>query len=467
MNWQAIGEGWQLNFSLIKVTLRIAQSNTNMITRIEIDGFKSFKDFAVEFAPFTVVAGANASGKTNLFDALAFLKAMAEHGDLEKAMNRTRGVPLHLFTQYAPDRYADEMSFAVNILAPKSSTYLSNVREISHANRLRYILVIGRDIGGGEAYRPYVKYESLETISVSEDRWVQRFIPEHSLEQYLIVNEPPVLIYEYEDEKAPPAIGRFIPKHSKIGQATTDSQPELLSARLELSRMQLLDLNNRSLYADAQLIWSKRIPASSERLVNLVSNLKESDPHALKAFQRLVSRIVPEIKEVDIYKDDLQQVTLFANDGNGRTMTAESLSEGTLRIMLLVAHALTASEPDILLIEEPENGIAPGKIESMVRLLQTMVTDFHRPETKLRQLICTTHSPALIEAVRATENSGTIALLTLKNTLLTTIGDERISIKATRMERIPLSNGFDETKNAQTLTRAKDYFTRSQASVDA
>jgi AAA15 family ATPase/GTPase len=33
-----------------------------MITQIEIDGFKTFKDFKVELAPFQVIVGPNGSG---------------------------------------------------------------------------------------------------------------------------------------------------------------------------------------------------------------------------------------------------------------------------------------------------------------------------------------------------------------------------------------------------------------------
>ena len=35
-----------------------------MITRIEIDVFKSFRKFSMDFTPFTVIAGINASGKS-------------------------------------------------------------------------------------------------------------------------------------------------------------------------------------------------------------------------------------------------------------------------------------------------------------------------------------------------------------------------------------------------------------------
>ncbi len=44
-----------------------------MLTQIEIDGFKTFKDFQVELAPFQVIVGPNGSGKSNLFDALLLL----------------------------------------------------------------------------------------------------------------------------------------------------------------------------------------------------------------------------------------------------------------------------------------------------------------------------------------------------------------------------------------------------------
>ena len=41
-----------------------------MLTRIEIDGFKTFEDFAVDLAPFVAILGTNAAGKSNLFDAI-------------------------------------------------------------------------------------------------------------------------------------------------------------------------------------------------------------------------------------------------------------------------------------------------------------------------------------------------------------------------------------------------------------
>ena len=44
-----------------------------MLRRLRLVDFKSFTDEAVEFAPLTLLVGANASGKSNSLDALRFL----------------------------------------------------------------------------------------------------------------------------------------------------------------------------------------------------------------------------------------------------------------------------------------------------------------------------------------------------------------------------------------------------------
>jgi len=90
-----------------------------MITRIEIHGFKSFHNFEMVFTPLTVVAGANGSGKSNLFDALKLLSRLAET-DLKTAFNEQRGNPSELFTQYDEDWYASEMRFGVEMLVNRT-----------------------------------------------------------------------------------------------------------------------------------------------------------------------------------------------------------------------------------------------------------------------------------------------------------------------------------------------------------
>ena len=86
-----------------------------MITQIEIDGFKTFKDFKVELAPFQVIVGPNGSGKSNLFDALHLLSRLANM-DLRSAFQEVRGEAGELFTKLPDGKSAHCMKMAVEML---------------------------------------------------------------------------------------------------------------------------------------------------------------------------------------------------------------------------------------------------------------------------------------------------------------------------------------------------------------
>ena len=49
-----------------------------MLTRLEVSGFKNLVDFALDFGPYTCIAGANGVGKSNIFDAIRFLSLLTE-----------------------------------------------------------------------------------------------------------------------------------------------------------------------------------------------------------------------------------------------------------------------------------------------------------------------------------------------------------------------------------------------------
>ena len=56
-----------------------------MLTRLKVNGFKNLVNVDVRFGPFTCIAGANGVGKSNLFDAIMFLSALAEKPFLDAA----------------------------------------------------------------------------------------------------------------------------------------------------------------------------------------------------------------------------------------------------------------------------------------------------------------------------------------------------------------------------------------------
>ena len=112
-----------------------------MITKIKINGFKTFHNFEVEFSPLTIVAGLNASGKSNLFDAMQLLSLIVDI-DLKTAFSKQRGNASELFTQYDNDSSSTEMSFGIELLLDKTIKDKFGGTAILKYTRLRYEIKI-------------------------------------------------------------------------------------------------------------------------------------------------------------------------------------------------------------------------------------------------------------------------------------------------------------------------------------
>ncbi len=143
-----------------------------MITYLKINGFKSFHNFEMEFTPFTVIAGANASGKSNLFDALTLLSRLAESDNLKRAFNEQRGEFIELFTQFGDDKFASEMEFVVEMLVNKSiNDAWGNEGKLKYT-RLRYELSIKRITNSSGIEDLLVSKENLIKLNHQEDKWI-------------------------------------------------------------------------------------------------------------------------------------------------------------------------------------------------------------------------------------------------------------------------------------------------------
>ena len=122
--------------------------------------------------PFTAIVGPNASGKSNLFDALKLLSRIAEKSDLREAFLEMRGDPTELFRVDRSGRRADRMTFAADLLLDRSFTDQFGETFSLSQTRIRYKITVERrkdDRSGLE--RLYVVDEQALPISKSSDAW--------------------------------------------------------------------------------------------------------------------------------------------------------------------------------------------------------------------------------------------------------------------------------------------------------
>ena len=60
-----------------------------MLLKLEVKGFKNLKDVTIRFGPLTCLVGLNGVGKSNVFDAIQFLRALADT-DIQSAAQMVR-----------------------------------------------------------------------------------------------------------------------------------------------------------------------------------------------------------------------------------------------------------------------------------------------------------------------------------------------------------------------------------------
>ena len=93
-----------------------------MLTRLKVSGFKNLVDVDVRFGPFTCVAGTNGAGKSNLFDAIQFLSALADRPLIDAALSvRNEGGrtgDIRSLLHRVGDTYADKMTFETEMIVP-------------------------------------------------------------------------------------------------------------------------------------------------------------------------------------------------------------------------------------------------------------------------------------------------------------------------------------------------------------
>lgn len=104
----------------------------------------------------------------------------------------------------------------------------------------------------------------------------------------------------------------------------------------------------------------------------------------------------------------------------GRPIPATRLSDGTLRYLCLLAILLNPEVPPFVCIEEPELGLHPDMLPDVAELLRTA--------SNKTQILVTTHSSALVDALSNTPDSIVVAERLEGATTLQRLEKEKLAI---------------------------------------
>ncbi len=419
-----------------------------MLTRLKVNGFKNLVDVDVRFGPFTCIAGANGVGKSNLFDAISFLSALADRPVIDAALSvrdeggRTADVR-SLFHRVG-DEYTPEMSFEAEMIVPQSGLDDLGQEAKAGITFLKYALTL--------AYRRDDSIRSLGSLEITKEelthitlgdadnhllflprssKWRKSAVVGKRFARYFIstVGESAhrQINLHHESQEGSTSGGRPLPRlasslpRTVLSTTNAAENRTALMARLEMRSWRRLQLeptalrepDNETILASNPHVASNgsHLPATLYRLAHtrrLDVQQEDSEVYSeSQVYGRVAGRLAEllrDVRQVSIDRDERRQIlTLQLTDFNNTTYPARALSDGTLRFLALVVLELDPDAQGVICMEEPENGIHPARIPAMLKLLKDIATDPCEAvdsDNPLRQVIINTHSPAVVQQIQ-------------------------------------------------------------------
>jgi predicted ATPase len=399
-----------------------------MLTRIEIDGFKSFADFSLDIPPFLAIVGPNAAGKSNLFDAIQFLRRLA--GDTAySAFTAARGEMGELFRRVGHNgTTVSSMRFCVEVcLEPQVIDQFGRDVRVNHT-RLRYELGLTQRKDRSGLPRPYVTYESVSPIRRVDDSWAAQQVASAQFRsaRLLYARSSSKLLDTVRDADGRPTFRlaqghggrkRDIPadaaESTVLSSITTAAQfPLLFALRRELESWRFLHFDPAALRQPATSAQSAdQLEPSGANLALVLRRIEQRTADETGSYLDEIAadltRVVRGVQGIGVAEDpSRQQWEVYIRTRDEGRVSARVASDGTLRVLALLTALHDPDARGLICIEEPENGIYPQRLRELLRYLRRFVVDPRDDREDLdpmTQLIVSSHSPLLLAQVAAPE----------------------------------------------------------------
>lgn len=328
-----------------------------MIEQLRIQGFKCLRDVTVDLSPLTVFIGKNDTGKTSFLEAVSCLSELA-NGTATFAPPTT----VHELLWRGPERASIEWTVSARAAAADA----------------RYQLAI-EDPKTRPGFR--VLDESVSGVEGGTLVW-------HSVESKVRFGAPDV----------------SVPDRGQSGLGIARSQPNLrelhqVSEALRTTTRYRFDARQLAKPSSFQPSKESELPdldSEGRGLASVLDYVLGTDRESFDWIEAELARALPNIQRVL-----LKPASVHGGPGKaiaftlrtGEVVPAALASDGAL-LMLAYLTLVRFESPSIILIEEPENGIHPRALKSVMTHLTSLTQ--RSPGT---QVLVVTHSPYLLDFV--------------------------------------------------------------------
>lgn len=339
---------------------------------------------AIELQPLNVIIGPNASGKSNLIEALHLLRSCAT--DLAQPIREGGGIGEYLWKGSQTPEPAE-----INV-------------EFDHGdNGLRHVLNLA-EVG----QRLELSYESVEEARATRMDARGPYFFYHLEDARAVLNFP---------EDKPAGNGHQKSKKRELKVVDLIANQSIVAQRkdpVQFPEITFLNQIYRRFHLFREWQFGRNHASRRPQQVDLPEDFLLEDASNLGlVLNDLEHRgLQPRLKEIfRTLHEDFDDYSLRIHGGTiqlylhdrylKRPIPATRLSDGTLRFLCLVAVLLHPEPPPLICLEEPEIALHPDLLIELARLLEDASTR--------TQVIVTTHSKELVDAFTETPDHVLVA----------------------------------------------------------
>jgi len=338
-----------------------------VIDRIVVENFKSLRKVDLSLGRLNLFIGTNASGKSNFLDALRVLQGIGSGFTVSEILD---GKPPSAVREVWEGIRGGSSNACFVGTDEVTITAYGTLADESRQN-WEYMI----------AFSPADGCVNRERFQVGD---IVYSVPRS--EQPTSARERSVTW-----QLANPSSGFVVLDQTFLGQGVLASRAAVGAITIVklLANIQPVDLSVAVLQQYSNVQHIPRLGEHGENFAALVRTICR-DERTKGAYLSWLQELRPD--EVD----DVGTLTgadgdlLFMLREHGREFSARALSEGTLRFAAFTAAFFQPDIPDIMTIEEIENGIHPSRLKLLVNLLDSQA------EYRKTQVFATTHSPTTL-----------------------------------------------------------------------
>lgn len=360
-----------------------------MLTKISAENWKSLESAELNIDALTVLIGSNASGKSNVLDALAFMQRIASGQLLTSALQGDAVTsPIRGGLEWVARKPGNSFSLSSTVSNSDEATefeYNIECEVVGGQCKLRSEQLIRRKFRfstKGKRHKNPSQIQLFRTDAVDPE-------------------SPTITARLYNGKQGSP---RQLSRAScvlfqLIGQKVTSEIEQGVRAIAEAHKA-IFILDPIPSHMRGYSVFSERLSPDAANIAGVLAALPETKKREIEnTLTSYVSKL-PERDIIRVYSEPVgkfhSDAMLYCEEGFSQPpilLDARGMSDGTLRFLAILMALLTRPAGSLLVVEEVDNGLHPSRSQLLLDMLRTV------GQERSVDVMVTTHNPALLDAM--------------------------------------------------------------------